>query len=151
MYLFGALVSNVLAEYEAPSNYVSRKIKQIPEFPFCSNKRPSGQPKQCQANGGYPDDLNLDTTSSTDYAQYQAARALAPCFNKEMDENDFEAEEKFRIIDIFTENNFYSRHGRYGDIKRQDVLNTNCGKGPNAVKVIFEEPESRMALINYLK
>ena len=56
-------------------------------FQFCSNKRPSGEPGFCEEKGGYPDNLNLDTATYSDYSQYQTALALKPCFDKEMEED----------------------------------------------------------------
>jgi hypothetical protein len=94
--------------------------------------------------------------------------ALKPCFNKEMEDLGFDEEEKFRTIDVFTENNFRVKpnigyegwkpasegYGGYDRLKRQALQNNNLG-GPNnnrnAISVVFEEPGSRMSLIDYLK
>ena len=146
--MFGDLVSNVLGEYGRNGNSCNE------EFQFCSNKPPSGNPGHCEKNGGYPDDLNLDTTSYSDYSQYQSARALKPCFNKEREEG----EEEFAVIDIFTENNLIGEaeieYGGwktgYSSNRRNYLQNNNLGD-QNAVAIFFEEPESRMALIDYLE
>ena len=125
----------VLCKYSTESN----KINCDEPFKFCPNTRPSSLPEPCSRNGGYSDDLTFDNTAYADYSQYRAALALKPCFNKEMEDMGFEDEDNFKTIAIFTENN----------IRRKQLLNSD-GQF-SAVKIVYEDPESRQALIEYLK
>ena len=148
------LLPTVLCKYQ------SNKINCDEPFEFCPNKRPSNQPKSCSRNGGYPDDLTYNNAAYADYSQYRAAIALKPCFNKELNDMGFENEEDFRIIDLYTDNNFKripnldneqfsTASERYGRYKR-DFVNSDQ-RGVDAVAVVYEDPESRKALIEYLR
>ena len=141
------------------SKYPSNRINCDEPFEFCPNKRPSNQPKSCSRNGGYPADLTYDNAAYADYSQYRAALALKPCFNKEMEDMGFEDEDNFKTIAIFTENNIRRKpvvddgqlnsvSGGYGRYKRQLL---DSGGQFSAVKIVYEDPESRKALIEYLK
>ena len=159
-------ISTVLCEYSKTTN----RVNCDEPFKFCSNKRPNNEPQSCQRNGGYPGKLNLDTSTNSDYSQYRGASALKPCFNNEIKDLGFEDDQGIETIDVFTENNFNIQpnveygnwkvvsggYGSYGKRpKRQSLQNNNLGSGGgenrNAISIVFEEPGSRMALIEYLK
>ena len=157
---FELIVPAVLSDYVKTTN----KVNCDEPFRFCSNNRPDNEPGNCERNGGYPDNLNYDKSSSADYSQYRGAMALKPCFNKEMEDMGFEGDDGFRTIDVFTTNNFrvkpnveYGKwntisggYGGYGRYKRQNFRDNHLNE-QNAISVIFEEPGARMELINYLE
>ena len=135
------LISKVLCVYPTKE---SNKVNCDEPFQFCSNKRPSSQPGSCSRNGGYPADLTYDNTAYADYSQYRAALALKPCFNKEMADMGFDSAEDFKTIDVFTENN----------IRREAAVNVGQLSSDvqfSTISIIYEEPGSRKALIDYLK
>ena len=154
---FGWLASIVLSDYETTSS----KVNCDEPFEFCSNKRPFNAPGFCEKDGGYPDDLDYDRSTSADYSQYRSAMALKPCFNKELEDLGFTGDDKFRTIDIFTTNNFRARadsesikrnriserDGRYNDQRSKNNQRNNL----NAISIVFEEPGSRRELIDYLE
>ena len=154
---FGWLTSTVLSNYETASS----KVNCDEPFEFCSNKRPINAPGFCEKNGGYPDDLDYDRATSADYSQYRSAIALKPCFNKELEDLGFADDEEFRTIDIFTTNNFMAStnaenikrnrisegYGYYND----QLSKNNQRNSLNAISIVFEEPESRRELIDYLE
>ena len=130
--------------------YPSNRINCDEPFEFCPNKRPSNQPEPCSNNGGYPDDLTYGNTAYADYSQYRAAMALKPCFNKEMADMGFEGEDEFRTINVFTDNNIRRNRGVDNRPLSSDSF-LNSDDRFSAVAIVFEEPESRKALIEYLR
>ena len=117
-------------------------------FQFCSNKGPSNLPKLCSKNGGYPDDLTFENANYANYSQYRAALALRPCFSTERANLGFESEDDFRIIEVFTDNNI--RRKQFNLNPFGEPL-SNSDDQFTAVAIVFEEPESRKALIKYLR
>ena len=115
---------------------------------FCSNKGPSNLPKLCSRNGGYPDDLTFENANYANYSQYRAALALRPCFSTERANLGFESEDDFRIIEVFTDNNI--RRKQFNLNPFGEPL-SNSDDQFTAVAIVFEEPESRKALIKYLR
>ena len=117
-------------------------------FRFCPNKGPSNLPKPCSRNGGYPDDLTYENANYANYSQYRAALALRPCFSTEMANMGIEGEDYFRIIEVFTDNNI--RRKQFNLNPFGEIL-SNSDDQFTAVAIVFEEPESRKALIEYLR
>jgi hypothetical protein len=78
---------------------------------------------------------------------------LKPCFDKEQEKLGFTGDEKFSIIDIYTEESYDKQsgyqHNTANRVKRQLVRNNDLDD-LNQVSVIYELPESRQKLIDYL-